>query len=195
MGFFPCRGKNSIFTVDVDPQFDFIFKFGTAVRLYNSGLGFCYVRIGLNASENPASAADTPILPGTTLILHKAHDADVVSFVSDGEGITTLHVQPGRVSDVAFYAHKGTNQVVTPAAASATISLNPIDKTVRCVNNGANICYVRIGDAASGAPATTADTPVPPLGEVVLRKGDGENTLSYISALGTTLQVQTGEEY
>ena len=96
---------------------------------------------------------------------------------------------------MGFYAERGANQIVTPAAGSASITINPIAKAVRLHNTGANICYVRIGTSVSGTPATTADTPVPSGAVLVLRKGDGEDTLSHISSAGTTLNVQTGEEY
>lgn len=90
-----------------------------------------------------------------------------------------------------FNAHRGANQVTTPAAASASISIDPIAKSVRLVNSGANICHVRIG--SSTQTATTADIPVRAGSEVIVSKGDGEGTLAHISAAGTTLHVQTGE--
>jgi hypothetical protein len=96
---------------------------------------------------------------------------------------------------MGFYPKRGANQIVTPAAASAAITIDATAKAVRLHNTGANICHVRIGDTVSGTPATTADTPVPAATVLILRKGDGENTLSHISAAGTTLHVQTGEEY
>jgi len=97
---------------------------------------------------------------------------------------------------MAFYPKRGANQVVTPGAASASITIDAVSKAVRVHNSGAtNICHVRIGTSASGTPATTADTPVPPGTVIILRKGDGEDTLSHISAAGTTLHVQPGEEY
>jgi hypothetical protein len=97
---------------------------------------------------------------------------------------------------MGFYAGRGTNQTVSPAAASASITLDKQAKAVRVHNAGSNVCFIRIGTSVSGAPATTADTPVPAGAVVVLRKGDGEDTLSHISAAGTTpVYVQTGEEY
>ena len=96
---------------------------------------------------------------------------------------------------MAFYAQRGGNQIVTPAATSASITIDGISKAVRLHNTGANICHVRVGTSVSGTPATTADTPVPAGTVLVLRKGDGEDTLSHISTAGTTLHVQPGEEY
>lgn len=93
----------------------------------------------------------------------------------------------------SFAPRRGSNQVVTPAAASATVSIDPVAKSVRLVNSGAALCYVRIGTSASGQPATVADTPILSLSSVILSKGEGEGTLSYISATGTTLNIQTGE--
>ena len=96
---------------------------------------------------------------------------------------------------MGFYAERGTNQTVNPGVASATISINPDSKSVRVHNSGANICYVRIGDSVSGTPATSADMPVIAGEVILLRKGMGEGSLSHIAAAGTTLLVQTGEEY
>jgi len=91
----------------------------------------------------------------------------------------------------AFIPHRGANQVVTPAAASASVSIDAKAKSVRLVNSGASICYVRIGTSAQ--TATTTDTPVRTGSDVVLAKAEGEDTLAYISAVGTTLNIQTGE--
>lgn len=90
-----------------------------------------------------------------------------------------------------FEPRRGTNQVLSPAAASASVPIDPVAKSVRLVNAGAAICHVRIG--AGVQTATTADLPVLPNSSVVVQKGDGEGTLAYISATGTTLHVQTGE--
>lgn len=90
-----------------------------------------------------------------------------------------------------FNPHRGTNQVVTPAGASASVSICAKEKSVRLVNSGANICYVRIGTGAQ--TATTADYPVRAGSDAILSKGDGEDTLAHISAAGTTLNIQTGE--
>ena len=90
-----------------------------------------------------------------------------------------------------FNPHRGSNQVVTPGAASAAVTIDATDKYVRLVNSGANICYVRVGTGTQ--TATTADMPVASGESVIVRKGDGENNLAHISAAGTTLNIQTGE--
>lgn len=90
-----------------------------------------------------------------------------------------------------FSQRVGSNQVVTAGAASGSISLNPQDKAVRLVNSGTNVCYVRIGQGSQ--TATVADIPVRGSSEVIIRKADGADTLAYISATGTTLNVATGE--
>lgn len=93
-----------------------------------------------------------------------------------------------------FEPRRGTNQVVTPAAASASVSVDPVAKSVRLVNSGAAICHVRIGATKLVAsPATTADMPVRAGESVIVQKGDGEDLIAYISAVGTTLHIQTGE--
>lgn len=93
-----------------------------------------------------------------------------------------------------FEPRRGTNQVVTPAAASASVPIDPVAKSVRLVNSGAAICHVRIGPTKTVAePATTADMPVRSGESIVVQKGDGDNLIAYISATGTTLHIQTGE--
>lgn len=89
-----------------------------------------------------------------------------------------------------FCPQYGSNQIVAPGAGSASVTINPTCQTVRLLNTGANICYVRIGEGAQ--TASTADVPVRAASEVILRKGYGDNTLAHISAAGTTLHVQTG---
>ena len=90
-----------------------------------------------------------------------------------------------------FNPNRGGNQVTTPGAASASVSINAISKSVRLVNSGSNICHVRIG--AGAQTATTADLPIRAGSEVIVSKGEGEDTLAHISAAGTTLHIQPGE--
>lgn len=91
-----------------------------------------------------------------------------------------------------FEGRKGANQNVSPGAASASISIDPAAKSVRLVNTGTtNVCHVRIGKGAQ--TATTADLILRANSDLVVSKGEGEDTLAYISAAGTTLSVQTGE--
>ena len=90
-----------------------------------------------------------------------------------------------------FNPNRGANQVTTPGATSASVTINAISKSVRLVNSGANICHVRIG--AGAQTATTADLPIRAGSEVIVSKGEGEDTLAHISASGTTLHIQPGE--
>lgn len=95
-----------------------------------------------------------------------------------------------------FQGYRGQNQVVTPAAASAVATLTlsgSNSKSIRFVNSGANICYVRVGSAVSAASATTADTPIRAGSDLIVQKEEGENTIAHISAAGTTLNIQPGE--
>ena len=96
---------------------------------------------------------------------------------------------------MAFYPHRSLNRSVSPSVTSAALKVDINNKAVRFANAGRNICYVRIGTPDSGTPATTNDTPVLPGESIVLRKGIGEDTVSFISASGTTLHIQPGEEY
>lgn len=90
-----------------------------------------------------------------------------------------------------FNPSRGANQVVSPAAGSAQQTYGKGNKSIRFVNSGANICYVRIGTGAQ--TATTADTPVLPNSAIILSKSTDEDTVAYISAAGTTLNIQAGE--
>lgn len=89
-----------------------------------------------------------------------------------------------------FAPNYGSNIVATPAASSASVNISPNDNCVRLVNTGLNVCYVRLGKGS--ATATTADLPVRAGSEVIIRKPLGYNKLAHISALGTTLNIQTG---
>lgn len=91
-----------------------------------------------------------------------------------------------------FEPRRGENQAVTAAAVAASVSIDPKAKSVRIVNiDAANIAHIRIG--AGAQTATTADLPVRANSEIIVQKGDGEDTLSYISAAGAALHIQTGE--
>lgn len=93
-----------------------------------------------------------------------------------------------------FKPHQGSNQVVTPAAASAVITIGKGDKSIRVCNSGAAVGYFRTGIAADGeVTATTADVPVLPGESLVIEKPQDHDTLAHISATGTTFQVMSGE--
>lgn len=82
-------------------------------------------------------------------------------------------------------------KTVIPAASAASTTIVKDALSVCLTNLGENICYVRIG--ASGIIATVADFPVLAGEQITLTKKSDDDTISYISALGTTLHVITGE--
>jgi len=94
-----------------------------------------------------------------------------------------------------FKPHYGSNQVVSPAASSATITIGKGDKTIRVRNTGAtNVMYFRTGLALDGTvTATTADVPVSPGETVYIEKPMDHDTLATISASGTTANIMSGE--
>lgn len=93
-----------------------------------------------------------------------------------------------------FKPHYGSNQVVSPAAGSASITIGKGDKTIRVRNTGAtNVMYFRTGFAADGVTATTADVPVSPGETVYIEKPMDHDTLATISASGTTANIMSGE--
>ena len=94
-------------------------------------------------------------------------------------------------SKMIFQPQRGSNVSVTPSATSASININPESKSIRLVNQGAEVCYVRWGLGIQAA--TVNDFILRANSEVYVRKGDGENTIAYLSPNGTTLHIQTGD--
>jgi hypothetical protein len=90
-----------------------------------------------------------------------------------------------------FQAKRGANQVVSATGTSASVTVDANWGSVRVVNSGSNIAYFRIGTGTQ--TATTADTPILSGDSIVMDKFKGENTVAYISASGTTLNIQEGE--
>lgn len=82
-------------------------------------------------------------------------------------------------------------KTVSPAAAAASTTIGKGAKNLCLTNTGSNICYVRTG--VSDIEATAADYPVPGGAQVVISKDEQHDTLSYISASGTTLHAIPGE--
>lgn len=95
-----------------------------------------------------------------------------------------------------FFPQYGSNQVLTAGAASLTTSINQKCKQVRVVNSGAAKAYFRTYNSINGATAATvADCVALPNVPVIVTKDEGHDSLSYISATGTTLEVMTGEGF
>lgn len=96
-----------------------------------------------------------------------------------------------------FYPHYGQNLVVAPAAVSASSPINADDKQVRVINTGAAIGYFRTYNSFGGTVpqnATVADCPVVNgLPGLIVSTGPQHDAIAYISATGTTFQIQTGE--
>lgn len=94
-----------------------------------------------------------------------------------------------------FKPHYGSNQSISPAAASASITIGRGEKTIRIRNTGAtNPLYFRTGLLSDGTvTATTADVPVYPSETVYIEKPQDHDTLATISAAGTTASVMSGE--
>lgn len=89
----------------------------------------------------------------------------------------------------------GSNQVLTAGAAALVATIDKANKQVRIVNSGANGAHIRCySSQASPVPvASTADFFIPAGMASVITKDGTHDQLSYISALGTTLHVITGE--
>jgi hypothetical protein len=81
--------------------------------------------------------------------------------------------------------------IVSPAVASAQITLGLGNKQVCFTNQGAALCYVRTGVGA--IVASTGDYCVLPNSQVVVSKDDLHDSIAYISPTGTTLHIVCGE--
>lgn len=93
----------------------------------------------------------------------------------------------------AFNPSYTQGQTVTPSASAASSTIAYRNKAVCLTNLGTNVCYIRIGRGTIAA--TTADYPVPVGAQTVVTKGEEDDTISYISPLGTTLHFIVGEGF
>lgn len=94
-----------------------------------------------------------------------------------------------------FSPHYGANQVITAAAASATVVIDPLrtSKQLRIMNGGTGLVYVRVFDSRNGhADATTSDFPVDAGMSSTITKQQEYDSISYISADGTVINVIPG---
>lgn len=88
----------------------------------------------------------------------------------------------------------GTGSIVSATAVSASRALNSQAKQVILTNQSANPIYVRVGNGAQ--TATTADYAVPPNSQVVISKGDGDDTIAHIAPAGSSaMHIMTGEGF
>lgn len=97
-------------------------------------------------------------------------------------------------TDSCFIPAYGSNKVVTAGAASATTTVGKGNRTLLVKNTGTGIAYFRTGLAADGTvTASTADVPVAAGERMNIGKQLEHDTVAYISAAGTTLQIMAGE--
>ena len=89
--FMPDRGANQVLTAAAASASATISTQAKSVRIVNSGTNIAHVRIGQGAQT--ATTADTPILPGTAVVLQKQMDDGTLAHISASG--TTLHVQTG----------------------------------------------------------------------------------------------------
>ena len=95
----------------------------------------------------------------------------------------------------AFRPRRGSNQVATPGAASAALTISALDDQCRVVNAGANVVHVVTYRQADGAvAATTAEYAVAAGMASIITKGEHDR-IAHISALGTTIHVSTGNGF
>ena len=89
--FMPQRGANQVVSPGAVSASASVTAACKSVRLTNAGTNICHVRIGEGAQT--ATTADTPVLPGSALILQKQMGDDTVAYISASG--TTLHIQTG----------------------------------------------------------------------------------------------------
>lgn len=98
-----------------------------------------------------------------------------------------------------FKPHYGQTQTVSPAAATANITIGKGDKTLKVINSGANIVFFRTGNSVTtvGGQAnivtTAADCPIVANTMCYIEKPQDDDTFAFISALGSTLVICPGE--
>jgi hypothetical protein len=90
-----------------------------------------------------------------------------------------------------FQGTRGANKVVFVTDTSASVAIMKGTKSVRIVNSGTSLCYVRIGEGTQ--TATSADTVILEKESVVLSKVQKYDNIGYISPTSTTLHLQPGE--
>jgi len=87
----------------------------------------------------------------------------------------------------------GRGVTVTPAAASASVTIGGNSQTLCLTNLGANVCYIRMSDVA--VSATHSDYPIPGGAQVTITKPREYGLLTHVSAAGTTLHIIPGEGF
>lgn len=93
-----------------------------------------------------------------------------------------------------FVPHFGTNQILTAGASALFATIVKVDKSVRVVNSGAQAAYFAIYDStAQTYVASTKDVFLAAGQSIIVTSSMTQDSISYISASGTTLQVMTGE--
>ena len=73
---------------------------------------------------------------------------------------------------------------VVPNVTSASITLGFTSESIVFTNLGSTIVYVRVGNAVTGAPATTAGYPVLVGSQITIGKDQDDDTVSFISPSG-----------
>lgn len=91
--FNPKRGANNVVATSTTSASVSTLAGSKSVRVCNPDSAIIiYVRIGTGAQT--ATSADTPVLPGETLILSKGQDEDTLAYLA-ASGTPAFHFQPG----------------------------------------------------------------------------------------------------
>lgn len=85
---------------------------------------------------------------------------------------------------LAFQPAYNLGVTVTPNVTSASVTLGFTSESVVFTNLGSTVVYVRVGNAATGAPATTSGYPVLVGSQVSIGKDQDDDTISFISPGG-----------
>lgn len=98
-----------------------------------------------------------------------------------------------------FQAAKGQNQKLTATTTAANVAIGKNQKSLRLINVGSNVIYVRTYNSADGTEtATSADTPLAPTTNagctIILEKPIDHDRMSYLAETGSTIfHAQPGE--
>lgn len=99
----------------------------------------------------------------------------------------------------AFQPKKGANQKITASTTAADVAIGEGSKSMRFVNVGANVIFVRTYKSSDGTEtATNADTPLGPTPAagcvLIIEKPQDHDRMSYLAETGSTIfHAQPGE--
>jgi hypothetical protein len=105
----------------------------------------------------------------------------------------TRRINMAAITPFSPHAGSGVALISTGASVSLTASQDIDAKSVRFVNAGLNIAFVRIGITAGGFTASAADTPILPNTSLILTKSELMDSVAVFAPVSATVYLQFGE--